>query len=62
MTDTPFLHPPVEPVDLMPAQADRLEIDVQTQSRPDTPSARADHAFAYRSGDRDGDRSFGALF
>lgn len=62
MIDTPFLHPAAEPVDLMPAQADRLEIDVQTQSRPNTPSARADHAFAFRSGDRDDDRSFGALF
>jgi hypothetical protein len=62
MTDAPFLHPHVEPVDLIAAHADRLEIDVQTQSRPDTPSARADQAFAYRLGDRDGDRSFGALF
>ncbi|WP_295707016.1 hypothetical protein [uncultured Brevundimonas sp.] len=62
MTDTPFTRRPVTQVDPAKDRSQQLRDDVQIQSRPQTPSARADHAFAFRSGDRDDDRSFGALF
>ena len=60
MTDTPFTRRPVTQVDPAKDRSQRLRDDVQVQSRPQTPSARADHAFS-RS-DRDGGSGFGALF